>query len=324
MKVYNLIAKHKNKLKSNKVILKSYTTLIRTMFALDPIIPYKSTIKLYYYISFGLTPDLDNPYDFNEKIQWLKAFYRNPLMIKCADKYSVREYVKESGYAEILTELYAVYNSADDINFEELPEKFAMKAAHGCGSNLICFNKSKINEEEVRKQFSKWLKKKIGNISGEKHYNYIKPRIIVEENIASDNNKLPLDYKIYCFNGEPRCVCVYADRGEAELGTTRAFFDFDWNVLDYCKEEYKTNPNRFDKPAHLDKMFEVAKTLSSPFPFVRVDLYEASGQVIFGELTFTPTGGRGKAYTKECLLQFSEWLELPKKNEDLNWKQYVL
>jgi len=292
------------------------------MFALDPIIPYKTTVKFYYYISFGITPDLDSPRDFNEKIQWLKVFYRNSLMIKCADKYSVRDYVKESGYEDTLTTIYAVYNSADDINFAALPERFAMKVVHGCGSNLICFNKSNIDEEMVRKQFSKWLKKKIGNISGEKHYNYITPKIIVEENLATDNNKLPLDYKIFCFNGEPRCICVFADRGQTALGTTRAFFDFEWNVLNYCKEEYKTNPNRFSKPATLDKMFEVAKKLSSPFPFVRVDLYEVSGRVVFGELTFTPAGGRGKAYNEECSKQFSEWLVLPPKSTDLSWKNY--
>lgn len=322
MNFYHIIAKYKNNLKSNKIILNLYKAFTRTMFALDPIIPHKTTIKLYYYISFGLVPDFDNPRDFNEKLQWLKVFYRNSLMIKCTDKYSVREYVKECGYSDILNELYAVYNSADDIDFELLPERFAMKAAHGCGSNLICFNKSELDEDEVRKKFSKWLKSRIGNVSGEKHYNYINPKIIAEKNIASDSKKLPLDYKIYCFNGEPRCVCVYADRGEVELGTTRAFFDFDWNVLDYVKEEYKTNPNRFDKPSTLDKMYEVARILSAPFPFVRVDLYEVSGQVIFGELTFTPTGGRGKAYTDECLMQFSEWLVLPQKSKDLNWRKY--
>ncbi len=322
MGFYTIFSNNKEKLKSSNIIRKTYTTILRIMFALDPIIPYNATIKLYYYISFGVIPDFENPRDFNEKIQWLKAFYRNPLIIKCADKYSVREYVGESGYENILTPLYAVYNSSDDINFAELPNRFAMKAVHGCGTNLICFDKKDINETNVRKQFSKWMKKRIGNISGEKHYNFIKPRIIVEENLASENNKLPLDYKIYCFNGEPRCICVYADRGEAVLGTTRAFFDFDWNNLDYCKKEYKTDPKRFEKPSTLTKMYEVAKKLSSPFPFVRVDLYAVSDRVIFGELTFTPTGGRGKAYNEECSKQFSDWLELPPKSKDLNWKHY--
>lgn len=323
MSFHTLISKNKDKLKSRKLILNSYTTLIRTMFALDPIIPYKQTIKLYYYVSFGVVPDLDNPRDFNEKIQWLKVFYRDPLIIKCADKYSVREYVAEKGCADILNDLYAVYDSADRIDFDELPNRFAMKGTHGCRFNLICFDKSKLNQELVRDQFSKWMKKKIGNRSGEKHYNYIKPRIIVERNLAPNDDTLPLDYKIYCFNGEPRCVCVYADRGKVKLGTTRAFFDSTWNALDFCAEEYKTDPKRFEKPMNLDRMFEIARVLSAPFPFVRVDLYEVSGRVVFGELTFTPAGGRGKGYSAECSAYFSEWLELPQKSKDLNWKHYL-
>jgi hypothetical protein len=321
MSLYSLLDnKRKERLKNNKLVLGTYQGLLRLMFSADPIIPQILTIKLYYYISMGITPDFENPRNFNEKLQWLKVYYRDPLYVKCADKYSVREYVKQQGLADILNDLYAVYDNAEDINFDELPNRFAMKCVHGCGSNLICEDKSLIDQDKVRRQFNIWMKKKIGNISGEYHYNYIKPRIIVEKNLSTEDGTLPLDYKFYCFNGTPRCVCVYADRDLITKSTKRCFFDENWQPLNFCTPEYETHANRFQKPDNLKLMFDIARKLSEPFPFVRVDLYEVEGKVIFGELTFTPTGGRGKAYTKACNEEFGSLLVLPKKSKSKNWR----
>lgn len=319
MGFYNSLAKRKERMKNNKLILATYQGILRLMFSADPIIPQKLTIKLYYYISMGVTPNFENPRNFNEKLQWLKVYYRDPLYIKCADKYSVREFVKEQGYEDILNEMYGVYDSAEDIDFEQLPDRFAMKCVHGCGSNLICEDKHLVDQEKVRDQFNKWMKKKIGNISGEYHYNYIKPRIIVEKNLSDKEGILPIDYKFYCFNGVPRCVCIYADRDLVNKTTKRCFFDSDWQELDFCTDEYKTSAKRFKKPSSLDEMFEIASNLSKPFPFVRVDLYEVDGNVVFGELTFTPTGGRGKAYTEKCNEEFGQLLELPQKSSTKEW-----
>lgn len=320
MNPYKLIYKRKERLKNNKLILEAYQSLLRLMFSADPIIPHKLTIKLYYYISMGVTPDFENPRNFNEKIQWLKVYYRDPLFVICADKYSVRDYVEKQGYKDILNDLYAVYDNAKDINFDELPNRFAMKCVHGCGSNLICKDKSLIDKDKVRNQFNKWMKKKIGNISGEYHYNYIKPRIIVEKNLSTEDGTLPLDYKFYCFNGIPRCVCVFADRDLVKKSKKMCFFDKNWHPLDYCIDEYKTSADRFKKPSTLSSMFEIAEKLSEPFPFVRVDLYEIEGEVIFGELTFTPAGGRSKAYTDKCDEEFGRLLVLPEKSKSKKWK----
>lgn len=321
MSLYSLLDnKRKERLKNNKLVLGTYQGLLRLMFSADPIIPQILTIKLYYYISMGITPDFENPRNFNEKLQWLKVYYRDPLYVKCADKYSVREYVKQKGLEDILNDLYAVYDCANEIDFEELPNRFAMKCTHGCGSNLICDDKSLINQDKVKKQFKKWMNKKIGNTSGEYHYNYIKPRIIVEKNLSTDEGTLPLDYKFYCFNGIPRCVGVFADRDLTTGSKKACFFDKNWRELDYCTEEVKTQANRFLMPSNLNLMFDIARKLSEPFPFVRVDLYEINGKVVFGELTFTPASGRSKTYTKDCNEEFGQLLKLPEKSKTKKWE----
>ncbi len=301
-----------------------YEGVVRMLYRCDPVIPQAFTCGLTYYISMGEWPDLKHPRNFNEKINWLKVYYRDSLMIRCADKYSVREFVAENGFEDILVPLIGIYDYFDEIDFCALPDRFAMKCTNGCGSNLICQNKQLLDIACTKKQFQKWFKEKIGYISGEYHYNYIKPRIIVESNLCDDAGILPIDYKFYCFNGEPHCICVYADRDPITQETRRCYFDTNWKPLDYCTDRYKTENSRFSRPENLEYMVEIARKLSSYFPFVRVDLYEVNSHVYFGELTFTPTGGRGKAYNPYCNKLMGDLLKLPKANKDRRWSHYEL
>ena len=319
MGFYGVINKNKELMKASKIINDAYYKFLKFMFALDPLIPLPFTLKLYYFIGTGKWIDFDNPADFNEKIQWLKAYYRDPLYIECADKYAVREYVRACGCENMLNQLYALYDSEKDIDFEALPKSFVMKCTHGCGFNLICSDRDTLDYNAVREQFGIWLKTRIGNISGEKHYNYIRPRIIVEANLIGDDGRLPIDYKFYCFNGKPKCICVYADRGIVSQGTTRCYFDLSWNELDFCTPKYKTSADRFPEPVALEEMIATAEKLARPFPFVRVDLYQIFGKTVFGELTFTPAGGKGHAYNATCQKQFCDWLKLPPKSKSRKW-----
>lgn len=318
------VQKIRKSLMKSKKFTAFYEGTIRFLYKCDPVIPQAFTCGLTYYISMGERLNLKDPRNFNEKIQWLKVNYRDSRLLQCADKYAVREFVKENGFADTLVPLIGIYDSIDDVDFSGLPEKFAMKCTNGCGSNLICQNKSELDINGIKKEFRKWAKQKIGYTSGEYHYNYIKPRIIVEQNLCGDDGILPLDYKFYCFNGEPHCVCVYADRDPVTQETRRCYFDMDWKPLDYCTERYKTDNSRFSRPQNLEYMIEIARKLSGYFPFVRVDLYEVNGHVYFGELTFTPTGGRGKAYNTECNNLMGELLKLPEASKDRKWSHYAL
>ena len=237
----------------------------RILLKISPKFIYKRIYKK----SQGKTLNLKNPKLFNEKLMWLELNNKNnDLMVKCTDKYDVRQYVKDKGCGEILNELYGLYNDANEINWDELPKKFVLKCTHGCGFNIICNDKSKLDKKETIKKLNKWKSKRFGYETVELHYTKIKPRIICEKYLETDSGILPNDYKIYCFNGVPKLILVCTER---VTKTRLDFFDLDWNVLDIGKEEYKSKvvPK---KPENLEKMIEYAKKLSEQFEFVRVDI----------------------------------------------------
>lgn len=240
---------------------------------------------LLYIIRTHKIPHYKNPRNFNDETMNLKFSYKNnDLVSRCTDKYSVRDYVKENNCEEILNELYGVYNIPDEIDFNNLPNKFVLKCTHGCGYNIICYDKEKLDIRETKKKLDKWLREKYGWATGELHYLNIKPRIICEKLIETSNNTLPKDYKFYCFNGICKGILVCSER---EKTLKQNFFDINWNELDYIKERKKGDKN-IEKPKYLEKMIQYAENLSKNFKFVRVDLYENDEKIIFGELTFTP------------------------------------
>ena len=228
--------------------------------------------KFLYRIRQGKRLNLKQPSSFNEKLMWLKIndYYDNELVWRCSDKIQVREYAKEKGIkVENLSKIYGIYTDAEQIDYEKLPNKFALKCSHGCGFNIICNDKNKINKRATNSQLNKWIKIKFGFSSAENHYTHIKPHIFSEEYIDS-NVGLPYDYKLYCFFGEPKVVLVCSSR-EKKLRLN--FYDLQWNELPYGKEEYR-NISKIYKPKKLNEMIEYAKVLSKDFPFVRVDFYE--------------------------------------------------
>ncbi len=238
-----------------------------------------------YVIRTKQIPHYKNPRNFNDKTMNLKFSYKdNSIIINCTDKLKVREYVKEKGCKEILNDLYGVYDSPEEIDFEKLPNKFVLKCTHGCAYNIICFDKDKLNIEEVKSKLNRWLKEKYGYATGELHYTKIKPRIICEKYLCSDNKKMLIDYKIYCFNGKAKCILVCSER---EKKLKLSYYDINWNRIHYEKSKWSSK-NDIKRPENLESMILYAEKLSKDFKFVRVDLYNQKGKIIFGELTFTP------------------------------------
>lgn len=264
--------------------------------------------KIMYRIHTGKKLDLENPKLFNEKLMKLKIddYNNNELVSKCADKYKVQEYVKDCGLEQILNPIYKVYSNANDINFDELPEKFVLKCNHGCGYNIVCTDKTTLDIAKTRKVLNKWLKIKFGKGSRELHYLKIKPLIICEKYIETKAGKLPNDYKIYCFNGEPKLLLTCTEREES---LKLNFYDFDWNELMLGHDKNRAN-QAVEKPKCLPEMVEYAKILSKPFKFVRVDFYDLDNKPIFGELTFTPARCSAAYYNDEGSKILGEMLKL--------------
>lgn len=259
----------------------------------------------------GYELNLKNPKTFNEKIQWLKLFEENETMIKCGDKYGVRDYAKSKGLDKILCDLYGVYKSVDEIDFNSLPEKFVLKVSNSSGQNIIVNSKKDLNVEIIKNKIKKWQDEKFGLYTAEPHYQKMDSKIICEEYLEDIEKKELEDYKIYCFNGKPLFLMLCT--GRARNQTKYYFYDLEWQPLNYNKHTdnlIKGIDDKVNEPKNLSKMYEYAKELSQNIKFVRVDFYNISGRILLGEMTFTPCGGLDKNLSREVDILMGEMIKI--------------
>lgn len=266
--------------------------------------------KQYKYITHHKL-NLKNPVRYTEKLQYLRLFVypKDPLVVKCASRDGVREYLKEKGYEDLLIPIYGVYEKFEDIDFDNLPNQFVLKCTHACAFNVIARDKSKFDIEGARKKFHKWLKTNYGNMTCEKHYSPIKPQIIVEKYLG-EIDSLPTEYKIHVFNGVPRSMYVVTGRG-VDIRYNNYYID--WKEFDGSQfNGWKKTDYPLEKPSNWDEMVEISKKLGEDFPFVRVDLYNINGKIYFSELTFTPAKGTLILDDDKCDFEMGEWLDISK------------
>lgn len=294
-----------------KKIIKSQKLRLK-LLKITEFIPDKLMIKLQYKIATGNKLNLKEPKRFTEKLQWYKLYYRKPLLTQCADKYEVREYIKEKGLEDILVPLYGVYNSSKDIKFENLPNKFVLKTSNGSHTNILCEDKSKIDISNVREVLDEWLNKRPVKAGREWAYYNIKPRIICEKYLEKDENNDLIDYKFYCFNGKVYCLEVIAER-YFEDGMKIGIYDLEFNRLPYKDSDGGELRYDIEKPNNFEKMIEIAEKLSEDFPQVRVDLYNIEGKIVFGELTFYDGSGYSKYIPDEFDFILGKQFKLPNK-----------
>lgn len=257
-------------------------------------IPDRWMLSLQYWLQLGRRPNLKSPSRFTEKIQLYKMNYRNPVMGECVDKYEVRGFVERKGLGSILNNIYGVYDDADEIDFDSLPEKFVIKTTDGGGGNnvVICTDKSTLDIPQLRRKLNGWLNVKDINPGREWAYTLIhKSRIIIEHYIEKSNSEEGRsgieDFKILCFGGEPRYVIVDVDR---YVHHRRNIYDVEWNNL-HVGTDCPQFDEDYPRPSNLAEMLAVARRLSEDVPFVRVDLYNVDGKIFFGEMTFYPWSG---------------------------------
>jgi len=259
----------------------------------------------------GRELDLINPQKYNDKLQWLKVNWRDSLATKCADKFEVREIVKEKIGKEYLNELIDVYESVEEIDVRKLPEKFVLKGTHGSGYNIICKDKYMIDWGKEYKLMRRWLNTNYYWHKREWVYKDIKPRIICEKYLEEFETGELRDYKIFCFNGEPKVIEVDYDRFKNHK---RNFYDLDWNFIN-GEIRYPNDVSvNIEKPEKLSEMLDLSRILSAGFPHVRVDFYYLNNQIMFGELTFFHESGMGRFEPEEFEVTMGKWLELPRKN----------
>ncbi len=271
-------------------------------------------VKLRYFARFKKLPNLKEPKDLNEKILYLKLFTDTTEWTRLADKYLVRDFVKQRGCGQYLVDLYGVWYEAKDIDFDSLPDSFILKANNGCGkgSNLIVSDKMIINTRAVKKTVDGWLHEKhVGALAAEPQYKNMKPCVIAEALLPTDEGQRSLvDYKVWCFNGKAHYIWTCSNRDDhgAEVMT----YDRDWNPMpEVCVfDDRNRRGSLMVEPPRMEEMLMVAETLAKGFPCVRLDLYYTRGQIYFGEITFTSLGGMMNFYTSDFLLKCGTMVDL--------------
>ena len=281
---------------------------IRTMRKIVSSIDIELSSKIMYRAVVHKKLNLDSPTTFNEKLCWLKLreFPTNQQVICCADKYEVRDYIRKKGHEALLVNLIGVWDQAEDIDWNVLPEKFVLKCTHGCAYNVICTDKNALDKKQTIQKLNSWLKEDFGLVSGEPHYSKIQRRVICEEFLEGELK----DYKFYCFNGVPRFYYV-AVTPNGDFHNMRC--DFFWpngEPADFYRLEHKRLDTLPEVPENLGQMMEISQKLSEDFPFVRVDLMNVNGKLYFSELTFTPSAGIMPLAPDDADERIGQWLDL--------------
>jgi hypothetical protein len=247
---------------------------------------YPQALKKWCYLISGKHISLDNPRTFDEKIQWLKLYDNLPIKTVLSDKYKAREYIANKVGEEYLVPLLGVWQNANDINFDELPDRFVLKTNHGCGYNIIVKDKKELNTKKARQQLNYWLKKNYAFLFVNPFalvYKDIPPLIIAEQYLENDNNDL-FDYKFHCYNGEPKHFLYVKDRNK---DMKLSIYDLEFNPLPFRFAHYLP-VDSYEMPPNFEQMVILAKKLCEGFKFVRIDFYNINGKIYCGEITFIP------------------------------------
>ncbi len=272
-------------------------------------LPDKAYLSALWLCYFHKRLDWKNPRSFNEKIQWLKVFDKNPLYPALVDKLAVRDYIKDAiGENYLIPLAGGPWNSFDEIDFDRLPPQFVLKCTHDSGGVVICRDRANFDRAQAKERIEKSLKKNYSSGGREWPYREVQPRIIAEAYMQNAAGTELVDYKFMMFGGVLRCSFVCSNRfAGSKLNVT--FFDPHWNRLPF-ERHYHADPSELPRPACYEEMQRIAARLSEGLPFARVDLYEIDGRVYCGEITLYPGSGLETFQPEEWDYKLGEWLDL--------------
>lgn len=273
------------------------------------LIPDRIYLKILYKRIMGKPLNLKNPQTFNEKIQWLKLYDRNPLYTTMVDKYEAKKYVANIIGEEYIIPTLGVWDKFDEIDFDSLPEQFVLKCTHDSGGLVIVRDKNSFDKAAAKEKINSCLNNNFYWQGREWPYKNVKPRIIAEQYMEDSSTQELRDYKFFTFDGVPKALFIATERnGEEE--TKFDFFDIDFKHLPFTNG----HPNaeiRPAKPETFEQMKNLASELSKKIPQLRVDFYEVNGKTYFGELTLSHWSGLKRFDPDEWDSIFGSWIKLP-------------
>lgn len=269
----------------------------------------KLYLRIVYFANMWKILNLKNPRTFNEKLQWLKLYDRRPEYTQMVDKFRVRDYIKEKLGGEYLIPLIGMWEHVEDIDFDNLPNKFVLKCNHNSGLGMyICTDKNKMDVLKVKKALKAGLEQDYYLRGREWPYKNVEHCIIAEEYMQDGSGELQ-DYKVMCFNGEPKLIQIHTGRFSNHL---QDFYDAEWNKID-IQQGYPNSPIVMERPVILGKMLEFSRILSTDLPQARIDWYCVNGALYFGEITFFDGSGFCAFDNEEWDYRIGDWITLPEK-----------
>lgn len=271
----------------------------------------KCYLKSLYYLIFGETLNLKNPKTFNEKIQWLKLYNRKREYVNLVDKIKVKDYVADIIGKQYIIPTLGIWEKFDDIDFSTLPDRFVLKCNHDSGNVVICRDKLKFDIDKAKKIINNSLKEDYYLRGREWPYKEVKRRIFIEEFLEDGTNEDMVDFKFFCFNGIPKFCQVIRNRHKGE---TIDFYDMDWKLQNFVglTPGINNSTDMIEKPRNFEEMRTIAEKISQGHPFIRVDLYNISGRIFFGEITFYPASGFGRFTPEIFNYKIGNLIELDK------------
>lgn len=276
----------------------------------------KLYLKIYYWLDLKKKLDLEHPKTFNEKLQWMKIYDRNPQYTMMVDKYLVKEHVASIIGPEYVIPTIAMWKSPDEVDWSVLPEQFVLKTNHdgGCNGIVVCKDKNVLDKKKAVKELRRSFRRSSYMIGREWPYKNVKKVVFAEKYMEDSKTRELRDYKFFCFDGEAKAMYVASSRNSKD-GVRFDFFDADFNHLDLTQGKHQMSQTTIEKPESFELMKELASKLSKGIPQVRIDFYEVDGHPYFGEYTFFHLGGTGQFNPESYDYAWGEWIRLPKKND---------
>lgn len=274
----------------------------------------KRYLNLVYWLRGGQKLNFDNPRTFNEKLNWLKLNYHNPIMPQLADKYKVKQYVAEQIGEQYVVPNYGVWNRFEDIDFKSLPEEFVLKTTNDSPGVVVCRDKKTFDYEAARKHMELGMGRNYFYTFREWGYKDVERRIIADQFLDDGSGDQLLDYKFWCFNGKPKYMYITI-KGK---GIYENFYDMDFNIVD-INHNFPRHKPEFEKPGSFELMKELAEKLAAgiSLPFVRIDFFYVKGKIYFGEFTFYDWGGIRPFADYKQDLELGSLITLPKRADTL-------
>lgn len=299
-----------------RILKNPYIILAKLIMGRCHFISDKVYLDVLFRATFSRRIDWDNPTTFNEKLQWMKVYYRKPSMTQMVDKCAVKAIVKDLiGEMHVIPTI-GLWDAFDDIDFDELPSQFVLKCTHDSGGLIIVKDKDKLNRKEARAIINKSMNRNYYWVGREWPYKEVKPRIIAEQLMINSHDSNGYDgelrdYKFFCFSGEPQYLFIASDRNTPGREVKFDYFDMEFNRLPVAQSVHPNSEYAIEKPKSFDTMVSIARKLSAGFPQVRIDLYEIDGEVYFGEYTFFHCGGFDPFIPEEYDYIWGDKIKLP-------------